>query len=209
MNYSSDRKLIAGCLAGKSDAMEAFIRRFSDPVYRAIQYAFRSRDIRYTKEDLEDLHNSVFLSLFEGRCKKLRQYKGKNGCSLHSWIRLITVRTVIDHLRKTFTDAVTRRKDRVSIEILDILKSYEQDPDDLLDTEGQLRLIRKEMKELLPRDRLFLILHFQEGLSIREIAGIMTLSEENAYSLKHRAIDRLRRRVFSNYIPSPGHFVEG
>jgi len=196
MSYANDRELIAGCVSGSKDALEGLVRKFSDPVYRSIQYALRAKDVRYSREDLEDLHNSVFLSLFESRCKKLSQYKGKNGCSLHTWIRLITVRMVIDHLRKTGIDTLGSWKNKVPIDVLEYLKPDESNPLSIMEKTEQRRLIREGMKKLLTRDRLFLRFYCEEGLSIREIADLMDISEENANSIKHRAIKRLKENIF-------------
>jgi len=192
MNHPEDQALIAGCVSGSRAALETLVRKFSDPVYRSIQYALKTKGIRYSREDLEDLHNSVFLSIFEDRCRKLRQFKGKGGCSLATWIRIITVRMVIDQLRGTGFDAFGGRKKRLPVELLDSLKSDEPDFLDNMERVEQLGLIRDRMKDLLPRDRLFLTLHYEEELSISEVAVMMDVSEENARSIKHRVIKRLR-----------------
>jgi len=197
MNYSTDKDLIAGCLAGRRDALETIVKRFSNSVYRAIQYVLKVKNIPYSKLDLEDLHNSVFLHLFENHCKKLGQYKGTNGCSLYSWIRIITVRTVIDHLRKKGIDALSHQKTNLPIEVLSDLRVEQPNPLDVIERADQIRLIQDGMKALLPRDRLFLKLHSIEGLSIGEVAEIMSISEENAHSIKHRAIKRLKSVILS------------
>jgi RNA polymerase sigma factor (sigma-70 family) len=196
MNYLDDRALIAGCVSGSRDALEGFVRRFSDPVYRSIQYTLNAKNTRYSREDLEDLHNTVFLGILENQCRKLRQYKGENGCSLATWIRLITVRVVIDHMRKTGVDALGGHKMKVPMDILDSFKSDGPDPLDDMERARQWKLIQEGMKALIPRDRFFLTLYCQEQYSVREIAGLMNLSEENAHSIKHRAIKRLKESIF-------------
>ena len=100
MEHLTDQALLAGCISGNRLTQEALVKQFSNLVYTSVQYILRARNISYCRSDLEDLHNTIFVTLFEKGCKKLRQYKGKNGCSLASWIRLIAIRTVLDHLRK-------------------------------------------------------------------------------------------------------------
>jgi len=195
MNDPTDKDLIAGCISGNNDALEALVCRYSDPVYRVVQYTFKTRNISYSQQDLEDLHNSLFLALFEKQCKKLRQYKGKNGCSLYSWIRMITVRTMIDHLRKEGVDALGRQKKDLPDEVVESLSTEQPEPWADIDRKDQWRMVKDRMKDLLPRDSLFLKLHFLEGLSIGEVASVMGLSESNAHSLKHRAIKRLKSKV--------------
>ena len=151
----------------------------------------RTKNLPFNKLDLEDLHNTVFVRLFEKGCRKLRQYEGKNGCSVSSWIRLIAIRTVLDYCRKARRDALTRRE---KIETLDSIIGMQDDPSGqcaFMEKTERSRLIQKGLETLRPRDRLLLKLHCEEGLSLREVAGIMKISEANAYSIKHRAIKRL------------------
>ncbi len=196
MKYSADSELVAGCVRQDRTALEQLVMKFSDPVYRSIQYTCKARNIPYSIQDLEDMHNSVFLSLFENRCKKLSQFKGKNGCSLHTWIRLITVRAVIDHLRKQGKDAVSHRHEGIETELLNNIRGDSPDVLEEIDKKESIALIQKGMRQLPPRETLFLKLFFQDNLTIYEIAQIMNITEENAYSIKHRAIKRLREAVW-------------
>jgi RNA polymerase sigma factor (sigma-70 family) len=195
MTYLEDKELLAGCISGDGHAQEEFVKRFSDLVYKCVQYSLKVRNVFYNQDDVEDLHNTVFVKVLEKKCKKLRQFKGKNGCSLASWIRLITVRIVLDYLRKSNTDAITKKERTLSLDAMVSLKGETPEPWTLIDKMEQAQLIRQGLEELLPRDRLFLKLHFLEGLPIGEVAGILRISEGNAYSLKHRAIERLRKKI--------------
>jgi hypothetical protein len=55
-----NRQLIAKCVSGDSKALEAFVRRYSDIVYRSVQYTLKAKQVRYDKQDLEDFHHDVF-----------------------------------------------------------------------------------------------------------------------------------------------------
>ncbi|MEA3435393.1 MAG: sigma-70 family RNA polymerase sigma factor [Thermodesulfobacteriota bacterium] len=195
MEHLTDHALLAGCISGNRLTEETFVKQFSNLVYTSVQYILRARNISYCRSDIEDLHNTIFVKLFERRCKKLRQYKGKNGCSLSSWIRLIAIRTVLDHIRKERTDALNW-KERVLL--LDPFINIESKTPEIwtqINKAQQLSLIREGLRSLLPRDRLFIKLHCLEGLSISEVAGMLKISEGNAYSLKHRAIKRLKIKI--------------
>ncbi len=196
-SFQEDRELLSRCLAGNRMASETLVRRFSDLVYRSVQYTLMTWHVSFNRHDLEDLHNTVFLRLFEQGCRKLRQYKGKNGCALASWIRMIAVRTVLDHLRKKGVDAIGQQKKRIPLEGLPELRSDEVDVGAQIEKVEQGRLLQKAMQRLLPRDRMFMKLHFNHGLSIGEVAEIMQLSISNAYTLKHRTIQRLKSHVAS------------
>ena len=191
------QRLLSKCLSGDSKASERLVRQFSNMVYRSVQYTLLAKNVSFNRHDLEDLHNTVFLRLFEQGCKKLRQYQGKNGCSLASWIRMITVRTVIDHLRKKGVDAIVWQKKRIPFEDLPELRADEDKFWDQIDKAERKRVLKDGMQRLPPRDRLFLKLHFEQGLSVAEVAETMKLTLNNAYTVKHRAIKRLKSNVAS------------
>jgi RNA polymerase sigma factor (sigma-70 family) len=192
-----DRDLLAGCFSGDGEATETLVRRFSNLVYKAIQHTLIVKHVYFNKEDLEDFHNTVFLRLFERGCKKLKQYQGKNGCSLATWIKLITVRVVLDHLRKRDVDSIARRSAQIPLDEVYGLKGDECDGLALLEREEKGRLLREGIQNLSPRDRLFMKLHFDQGLPVAEIAAAMQITIENVYIVKHRAIQRLKAQVAS------------
>ena len=194
-HFAADRQILKRCITGEKKAREEFVIRFSNPVYQCIQFTLKAKQIPFSQQDLEDLHSTVFLNLFNKRCKKLRQYKGKNGCSVFSWIRLITVRTVIDHLRKAGRDVIVRPKEEFNLDTLPGLIHDGYDPLARMEKADQKALLLKGLESLMPRDRLFLQLHCLHGVSIQKVADILQLSENNAYSLKHRAIGRLKAKI--------------
>ena len=197
MNSSlkEDRDLLSRCFSGDGEAAENLVRRFSNLVYKAIQHTLIVKHVSFNKEDLEDFHNTVFLRLFEHGCKKLKQYQGKNGCSLATWINLITVRTVLDHLRKKGVDSIARRDTQITLDEVYGLKGDECDGLALLERAEKEQLLREGMQNLPPRDRLFMKLHFDQGLSVAEVAAAMQVSVKNVYTIKHRAIQRLKTQV--------------
>jgi RNA polymerase sigma factor (sigma-70 family) len=199
MNHSfkSDRQLLSKCFSADRKASETLVRRFSDLVYRSIQYTLITKQVPFTTDDLADLHNTVFLRLFENGCKKLRQYRGDNGCSIASWIRVIAVRIVVDHIRKRGIDSIAGQKKRLPLEELPELRADEDEFGTQIEKDEQGRLLQEGIQRLPSRDRLFIKLHFDQGLSIAEAAETMQISIGNAYTLKHRAIQRLKSHVAS------------
>jgi RNA polymerase sigma factor (sigma-70 family) len=196
--YKEDLELLARCLAGNKKASENLVRRFSNLVYQSVQYTLMVKHVSFNRHDLEDLHNTVFLKLFEQDRRKLRQYQGKRGCSVATWIKTIAVRTVLDHLRKKGVDAITFQKDRVPLEKLPELKAdwieFGAEPEKM----EQNYLVQAGMKRLSPRERLFMKLHFDQGLSMAEVAEIMQLSIGNIYTIKYRAIQKIKSHVTSD-----------
>ena len=190
-------RLLSGCISGDGETSEAFVRRFSPLVYKYIQHTLIVRQVPFNEEDIEDFHNTVFLQLFDRRCRKLRQYEGKNGCSIASWIRLVTARSVLNHTRKKGPDAMALRKKRIPIEVVSDLKGDDTEPRACMEEDKQERLLRRGIKNLPARDRLFIKLHFENGLPVKEVAELMQLSVQHMHVVKHRAIQRLKSFVAS------------
>jgi RNA polymerase sigma-70 factor, ECF subfamily len=192
-----DRDLVPRCLAGHGKAAEMLVRKFSDLVYRSVHHTLAAKHVPFGRHDLEDLHSTIFLRLFEHGCRKLGQYEGRNGCSLASWVRMIAVRTVLDHLREKGVDALSRQERKVSLERLPELAGDSEEPEAAVGREERARLVQMGVERLPPRDRLFVKLHFEQGLLIAEVAETMRLSLDHAYTIKHRAIQRLKSIVAS------------
>ncbi|MFC1858267.1 RNA polymerase sigma factor [Thermodesulfobacteriota bacterium] len=192
-----DFELIAKCLAGDARAAETFVRRYSDIIYRSLQHTLIEKHIPFTREDLKDLHNTVFLQLFDNNGRKLRQFKGKNGCSLATWIKIISVRSTLNFIRKKGHDGITGRKQQVSIEDYQEFADEKEGTWTLLERSEKERLLRNGTDLLSARYKLFFKLHFDHGLTIAEIADALQLSIQNAYTLKHRLIQKLKSHIIS------------
>ena len=198
MNSNLQKKekvLISRCIAGDRWAWEKFVRKFSDLIFRSVQYTFAAKQVQFNHQDLEDLQNTVFLKLFENNGEKLSQFRGDNGCSLATWIKIVTVRTVLNHIRRKGMDSIGWKSKRVTLDDLPELKCENMAALAALEKTEQQRLLQEKIQKLSARDRLFLSLHFGSGCSIKEVAEVMQLSIENAYIIKHRAIKRIKYQI--------------
>jgi len=196
-SFEEDRELISKCISGDRGAWETAVRRFSNLVYQTVRSTFIAKQTPFSMQDLEDLHNTVFLGFFDQGRAKLKLYKGRNGCTLASWIRIVTVRTVLNHLRKKGVDGPLWEKKKTPVEGLSWLKGEDQGPLALMESAEQEKLVQEGMESLAPRDRLFMKLHIDQGLPVEEVAEALQISVQNAYVVKHRAVERLRSYLVS------------
>ena len=192
-----DRALLSRCFSGDREAEETLVRQYSNLVYYAVQRTLMMRHVPYNSQDLEDLHNTIFLRLFEAKGKKLRQYQGKNGCSLATWIRTVAARTVLDHLRKRGVNGIAAQERKIPLEEIYGLASDDSNALTLIERAEKEQLLRQGLQHLSSRDRLFIKLHFDRGLALTEVAEAMQLSMDNAYTIKHRAVKKLRTHLDS------------
>jgi RNA polymerase sigma factor (sigma-70 family) len=203
-NTISDIALIDGCLTGDQTVREQFVRRFSRLVFSAIHGVVKSKNAVLSEQDIEDLHSTVFVSFFEQRCRKLRQFEGRNGCSLASWVRMVAVRTVLDHLRRG-RDALARPERVAPLELTRELAAGEQaSPWACVQAKEQQALIRQGLQRLSDRDRLMIQLHCLEERPLAQVALMLDVSEVNVHSVKHRAVQRLKRAVAQLIKNPPG-----
>jgi len=194
-NRNKERLLIHQCCLGDQKAAEAFIRQFSVLICHTIRQIFSHRGISYTEQDLEDLHNSVFLRLFSDECKRLRLFKGDNGCSLASWLKVVTVNHTLNSLRKQGPDGYLHQINRVSFNDIPEILSDSISPQALMESREQYHLIKEAVATFGPRERLFFQLHYLKHIPLNQLSEIMHESLENMYSIKHRFISRLKKTI--------------
>lgn len=190
-----DQALRDGCINGDENEATRFVTTYSDVVYRGVQSTLTGRGVPFSYDDLKDIHNNVFLQIFDRRCHKLRQFKGLNGCSLKTWVRVITVRATLNFIRKRGYDGIADQRKAVCLEDMPEMHDHGKSPWEHLEKAEQWRLLESAMQVLAPRDRLFMRLHFEKGLSVPEVATAMQLSVNNAHTVKHRVVKRLQEHV--------------
>ncbi len=192
---SDDSRLIKDCINGKEEAWHAFIDRFSKLVYYSINRAVNPYSANLDPEDIEDIYSEVFLSFIENNYRKLRQFEDDKGCTLSSWVRLITARHTIDFLRK--------KKQHVSIDdesdngssIKENLSDNKPTVHDYMELSEREKIIDEAMKDLPSSDMLFIELYYKREFSPEEIADIMNVSVSAVYSKKNRLREKLAKII--------------
>ncbi len=203
MNTSTDKQrnpedsdLLRECLGGSRDAWHRFVERFSKLIYHSINKTLQSYACNLQQEDIEDIFNGIFLSIIENNYKKLRQFEGKKGCTLSSWIRLITIRHTIDFLRG--------QKEYVSIDsetdfrpMVETIKDNNPSVEYYLQLSQTEMMLKKSIEALPSPDRLFMELYYGKELPPEEIAVIMNVSVGTIYSKKNRIREKLEKSLKS------------
>jgi RNA polymerase sigma-70 factor (ECF subfamily) len=187
-----ENDLLKACINGDKYAWDLFVERYTNLVYHTIQKTLKICSTDFLYQDIEDLHNNIFLSLIEENYKKLRQYKGINKCSVSSWIMVIATNATINF--------ITRRKQHFSLEdsrddnksLSDILPAPDKSVIDQIDESERYTLLEELLKELSVNDKLFLQYYYVDEISPEEIAGILNVTVSAIYSKKSRIIEKLR-----------------
>jgi RNA polymerase sigma-70 factor, ECF subfamily len=190
VNAQQEKTLIALCIQGNKDAWRDFIYQYSSLVYYIIQKVLYGGHGDVAREEIDDLHNEIFLSIIDNNGKKLRQYEGKNGCSVSSWVRMIAVRSTIDYLRK--------KRDTLSLSDDDTRRAVEQltasarTPLQNLEDHERKQLLQDVIESLPQKDQLFLKLFYYKETPPEEIARILNSSTSAVYSRANYLREKLR-----------------
>lgn len=185
---ASDDDLIASVRHGDEAALGVLYRRYVQAIYRFVLAQVRA------VPDAEDLTADTFARMIDG----LGAFRGE--ASFKNWLYQIARNAVRNHRRSAGY--------RLNVPLATNLLADAQ-PEDV-DTAASRRsadAVRAVLQPLPPRYRQILELRFLEGLSIREAARRMGVSESNAKVLQYRALRkaaavRAAQEVLSHHGPN-------
>jgi RNA polymerase sigma factor (sigma-70 family) len=159
------------------ERLEALYRSSRDDLYA---YVVTLLGDRASAEDVTAL-------AFERAFARRRSFDRGRGDE-RAWLFGIARNAALDELRR-------RRRARVLLVEPDSIP--EQSPPSSDDDELELRraAVRDALAALAPRERELIALKFHAGLTNSELAGVLGVSESNAGTMLHRAVQKLRRAV--------------
>jgi RNA polymerase sigma-70 factor, ECF subfamily len=181
----NEKTLIAGCLRSEKAAWDSFVLQYSNLVYHTIKKTLQIHHAEPHADLVEDLYQEFFLSLLRSECKKLRQFTGAHGCSLASWLRILTARLTIDFLRK-------QERGPTSAEVAAVMSRRGPDLAEPFINEQQERLLHQAIETLSSRDRILLDLCYRQALASEEIARLLKTSVNAVYAQKSRVLEKIR-----------------
>ena len=177
-------ELLEGCIAGDKKRWTLFVERYNKLIYHTIYQTLRVNSVATDPDDISDLFQEIFTSFCASNCKKLRMFDPHRGVSLASWLRMITVRTTIDHLRK--------RRPVTALDELPVEPSQTGGQEAIVDEES-LNMLRGVVEQLPAGDKLLIELAFMRELPAEEVAGILHISVTAFYTRKNRIIVKMRK----------------
>lgn len=169
-----EQKLIEGCIKGNARAQKELFDHFAGEMFGVCLY------YSSTRADAEDTLHEGFLKVF----RNIHTFKGEG--SLKGWIRRIIINTALEKFRK---------KNPVFLS-----DNQHFDPPDIPDRDEIFSNIHAEelitiIQELTPQYRMVFNLYALEGLSHKEIAEKLGISEGTSKSNLARARTILQQKV--------------
>ncbi|MBI2640714.1 MAG: sigma-70 family RNA polymerase sigma factor [Candidatus Sungbacteria bacterium] len=189
MDYREDQKLVADYLAGDKEALEILISRYLRSIYRFL-YRYAGN-----VHDAEDLTQEVFVKIWRN-LKRFDQDKG-----FKTWIFSIAKNTAIDFLKKSrsasggkktilFSEFSARGGSAFGGEneegenvFLSILHDKAPLPDELAARKNIGKMLEDALNLLSPRYSVVFNMHYDNGLTFREIAESL---QEPLHTVKSR-----------------------
>lgn len=180
------------CFSGDRSAWERFVEEYSKLIYFSIHQTFKMRGLTASQDEIDELFNEIFLSLFDNDFAKLKSFKWKNDCSLATWLRVIASRKTIDYLKSKYR--MSRALDINSPEVSEELAVEGEIEQSVLDGERE-EILQRAISQLSPEEINFINLCFIKEIEPEKIAQMLGITVSSVYSRKNRIREKIRRIV--------------
>jgi RNA polymerase sigma-70 factor (ECF subfamily) len=180
-------ELVHRAQRGDLDAFESLTNRYEQRVY---SLAFR---ILRQEQDAEDVTQQTFLSALEN----LNGFRGE--ASFSTWLLRIATHAALKVIRKrkgldtvSLEEATEHTDDSDTVPHPEYIADWRQSPEELVHKHEIRRLLDDALAQLDEKHRLVFLLRDVEGLSVKETANALGLSEANTKVRLLRARLQLR-----------------
>ena len=187
-----DLQFVRRCVRGDKRAGNEFIDKYSRLIYNYIHSVLKIKGSTFTQGNINDLFQEIILSLVKDNFKKLSSFKARNGCSLASWLRQVTVNFTIDYIRRLKPIVSIDEENDEGSSLADLLSSHSPSVVDTLSQEERLTQLKDCIDKLHNDDKYFLELHINRDLSLEELKEHFKISRGAIDMRKSRIIERLR-----------------
>jgi len=187
-----DLEFVQGCLKGNKQSWSEFISRYSRLIYNYIYSVLSVKGRSISAEQVEDIFQEIFHALIKDNYRKLSTYQGKNGCSLASWLRQVTVNFTIDYLRKLKVIASLDALDEDGFTLKDTLKDFSPDAIEFLNDQDRRKTLEECINLLESDEQYFLELFLNQGLTLDEIKEHLKISRGAVDMRKGRVLAKIQ-----------------
>ncbi|NLF70205.1 MAG: sigma-70 family RNA polymerase sigma factor [Candidatus Anammoximicrobium sp.] len=185
-----DRKLLRRCLNRESQAWEAFVDRFLGLVLHVVRHTAKSRSIRLSPQDEEDLVAEFFLTVVRNDFATLRQFRAES--SLATYLTVVARRVVVREMLKRFSGPRAN-------EVAEPHDPYSPAPRaDFASAETQLsnrEEVERLMHGLTESEAEVVRLYHLEGKTYREISSAVGIPENSIGPTLNRARAKMRQAM--------------
>ena len=186
--FLSEKEIVAGCIRKDRDAQGELYARYASRLYTLCL-----RYVEDTEQARDLMHDSIIKAL-----DNIRSFRNENDGSLYVWLRKITLNMVFDTLRQN------NRFREISLELIsdDDLQSAEE-TDEEPAQEIPESVFKQVISTLTPVRRAVFNMYYIDGLSHKEIAKALDITERGSTSLLAKARASVRKAI-TDYLKATG-----
>ena len=190
-----DHDLVSRARKGEFEAFRELLEK-----YQARLYTWALRIVRQ-EEDAQDVVQETFLSVIE----HLAEFRGES--TFHTWLIRIATNRALNLLRKRrslSTVSVEDDREEGRVPHPEFVAPWRDRPERIAEDAETQRVLSEALLGLNEKHRLVFLLRDVEGLSTRETAQTLGISEGNVRVRLNRARLHLRERLTRAFGVSPG-----
>ncbi|MDD2654852.1 MAG: sigma-70 family RNA polymerase sigma factor [Candidatus Omnitrophica bacterium] len=187
-----DLGFVQRCINGDKASWDKFLDRYSRLIYSYIHNVIEAKSYTFAREHIPDIFQSLFYSLIKDDFHKLKSYQGRNGCSLASWLRQVTINFTIDYLRKLRPMVSIDETDDQGFALKDVLASGSPLAPEAINLEDAIEQLKRCILKLNNEERYFLELHINRGVRLEDLKHIFNVSRGAVDMQKSRIIAKLK-----------------
>ena len=186
----SETELLERLLASDTNAWRELNQRYARLVTSCIQRVVARFAKRVSVDAVEEIYATFSLKLLANDKLKLRSFEPSRGNKLGTWLGMLATHCAYDYLR-----SVRREPSSVCLTEAETLTSEHHDPCETAMLSERAQMVRDLLADFSDKDRQFVMLYFQDGLSPEHVAERMGISVKTVYSKKHKIQRKLSEIV--------------
>ena len=197
----SPEELMEGCIKKEKRSWDIFVERYSKVVYWAIRDRLKRFGYNFEEEDINDIHQDVFISLWAG--DKLKQLKDRD--KVAGWLAMIAGNAAIDHFRKmkrqsppnsiSIYEEIYKNDDGGARTLEDVLPSKAPGPDREAQLSEAREVLESVIEALNPKEKIAVKLDFLHGMKHQDIAETLHVPVNTVATTIARAKKKMKEKL--------------
>jgi RNA polymerase sigma factor (sigma-70 family) len=189
----SDLEFVQRCASHDEQAWDEFLKKYSRLIYSYIHSVLRSKGSTLPQEQLQDIFQELICALIKDDFRRLKSFQAKNGCSLASWLRQVTINFTIDYLRKLKPAISLDEENEEGFSLKDIVTDNSLPVSEKANQEELSMHLAECIEALEVKDKYFIRLHFDRGIKLEALREYFKVTRGAIDMCKARILDRLRQ----------------
>jgi RNA polymerase sigma factor (sigma-70 family) len=205
MDHEHSAGLVQQALAGDQTALTRLVAGLTPVVQARVARTLLARRSRLgsgrdVRQEVEDLSQEVFLSLFSRSAHVLRSWQAERGLSLENFVGMVAERQVVSFLRSGKRNPW--KEDPTEMEDLDFVNP-DRGPEEAASSREQLSLLLERLRETLsPLGHQIFVLLFVREMSVPETMAASGLSADAVYAWRSR-LRRMAQQLLAELSGKP------